>query len=71
MADLKDVIEQIASGPASVSNDGGSVQQQSLADVIAADKYLNSKDSTATSKRGLRITKLLPPGPSGSSTNVT
>lgn len=44
MADELDVtIRENAQGPAKVSGDAGSVEQHSLADQIAADRYLQSK----------------------------
>lgn len=60
--DLKDSIRQNASGPAKVSGDSGSVEQHSLADQIAADKYLASKTAAATKRRGLTLNKFVPPG---------
>lgn len=69
MADLTDRIEAAAAGPAQVSGDAGSVTEQSLADLIAADEYLrtvaaDSPASVAPTKphRGVRFTRLLPPG---------
>jgi hypothetical protein len=60
--ELADTIRQNAAGPAKVSGDSGSVEQHSLADQIAADKYLASKAAAATKRRGLTLNKLVPPG---------
>lgn len=60
--DLADTIRQNAAGPAKVTGDSGSVEQHSLADQIAADKYLASKAAAATKRRGLTLNKFVPPG---------
>lgn len=58
---LADTIESNAQGPRRAQNDMGSMEQHSLPDQIAADRYLRSK---AASKVGLgiRLVKLIPPG---------
>jgi hypothetical protein len=53
MSDLSSNIENNATAPAKVTSDGVSVEQHSLADQIAADKYLASK--TASRRKGLGI----------------
>lgn len=60
--DLADSIRQNALGPARVQGDAGSVEQHSLADQIAADKYLAGKDAAKKTTRGLRFNKFVPPG---------
>ena len=60
--DLNDSIRQNAQGPAQASGDAGLVQQHSLADQIAADKYLAGKDAVKKPTRGLRFNKFVPPG---------
>ena len=50
MADLTDDIEDNAGKPRAVTVDGQTVEQQSLPDQIAADKYL--KAATATAQNG-------------------
>ena len=63
MADELDVtIRENAQGPAKVAGDAGSVEQHSLADQIAADRYLQSKAAARGKQRGLRFSKLVPPG---------
>jgi hypothetical protein len=66
--DIKQVIEEAAAGPASVSGDAGTVTQHSLSELIKADEYLSktggAESTGAIEKRtrGLRFTKLLPGG---------
>jgi hypothetical protein len=60
--ELADTIRQNAASPAKVSGDSGSVEQHSLAEQIAADKYLASKAAGATKCRGLTLNKFVPPG---------
>lgn len=63
MADeLDDTIRQNAQGPAKATGDSGSVEQHSLKDQIEADKYLASKQAAKQKHRGLRFSKLVPPG---------
>lgn len=66
MPDLSERIEEVAAGPSSVSGDGHSVSQQSVGDLIAADKHLAAKSAAARAHMGLRFTKLVPPGARGS-----
>ena len=58
---LAGIILENAQGPARVKGDSSEVQQHSLRDQIAADKYLASKEAT---RRGLGaiFKKLVPPG---------
>ena len=60
--DLDDTIRENAEGPAKVTGDVGSVEQHSLRDQIEADRYLNSKKAANNKNRGLRFSKLVPPG---------
>ena len=63
MADsLADVIETNATGPAKASGDSGSMEQHSLPDQIAADRYLESKKAAQRKGFGIRLKKLVPPG---------
>jgi len=61
--DLDDTIRQNAKGPAKASGDAGSVEQHPLPDQIEADRFLASKEAVKSKKRGLRFSKLVPPGP--------
>lgn len=60
--ELDATIRQNAAGPAKVAGDAGSVEQHSLPDQIAADRYLKAKEAAASKRRGLRFSKLVPPG---------
>ncbi len=62
--DLKDTIRENAQGPAKAAGDAGSVEQHKLADQIAADRYLASKEAAKSKRRGLVFNKFVPPGAS-------
>ena len=51
-------IQTNAAAPAKVQSDAGSVEQHSLQDQIAADKYLNSKNAAAGTGLGVKFVKL-------------
>ena len=55
-------IEQNAQGPKKAQGDAGSVEQHSLPDQIAADRYLASKRAVKSKGKGIIISKLIPPG---------
>lgn len=61
-ADLEDTIRQNAEGPAKASGDAGSVEQHSLADQIAADRFLASKKATRKKGLGVKVSRIVPPG---------
>lgn len=52
----------VAQAPAEIQGDAGRVKEQSLSDLIAAEKYLRGKSAAATPRRGLRFTQISPPG---------
>lgn len=61
--DLDNAIEQNAAGPKQASADGVSVQQHSLPDQIAADKYLASKRAMSSNPgKAFARVKIVPPG---------
>ena len=63
MADeLDDAIRTNAEGPKSASGDSESMQQHSIPDQIAADRYLASKMAARAKGLGIRLTKVVPPG---------
>jgi len=63
MADeVTDAIEENAKGPKKASGDSGSFEQHSLPDQVEADKYLASKKAMKSPSRGVRFSKLIPPG---------
>ena len=55
-------IEQNAQGPKKAQGDTGSVEQHSLPDQIAADRYLALKKAVRARGKGIVISKLVPPG---------
>lgn len=59
---LDQSIRDNAQGPAEAHGDSGGVKQHSLKDQIAADRYLASKQAVQSRSRGIRFTKLTPPG---------
>lgn len=61
---LDETIRSNAQGPAKASGDSGSVEQHSLKDQIEADRFLASKAAVRSKSRGVRFTKLAPPGAS-------
>ena len=61
--DLSDTIEQSAKSPKQASADGVNVQQHSLPDQIAADKYLASKQAVSKNPaKAFTRVKIVPPG---------
>ncbi len=55
-------IRENASGPRRASGDSGSVDQHSLTQQIAADRYLASKEAAKAKRLGIRIGRMIPPG---------
>jgi hypothetical protein len=62
MPDLSDILEDAAAEPVEARGDAGSIRQRSLAELIEADRYLKSRDGLRRTDRGLKLTKLSPPG---------
>jgi hypothetical protein len=60
--DITDAIRENASGPSKASGDQGSFEQHSIPDQIAADRYLASKRAANKPHRGMRFTRIIPPG---------
>ena len=59
---LDQKIRENAQGPRRASGDSGSVEQHSLSDQIAADRYLASKDAAKAKRLGIRVGRMIPPG---------
>ena len=59
---LDNSILESAKAPAKVSGDSGSVEQHSLPDQIAADKYLASKNAAKSRGLGIKFIKISAPG---------
>ncbi len=60
--DFSNSIKQNAEGPRKASGDSGSVEQHSLTDQIAADKYLESKKASRAKGLGVKLAKISPGG---------
>ncbi len=60
--DLDNTIQENASGPRKASGDAGAVEQHSLTDQIAADKYLQSKQALSTKGLGIKLLQISPGG---------
>ncbi|MBN2133597.1 MAG: hypothetical protein JW741_29115, partial [Sedimentisphaerales bacterium] len=54
------IIKTNATGPKRASSDSGSVEQHSLNDQIAADKYLASKQASRSQGLGVKLAKIAP-----------
>ena len=61
--DLDDTIRQNAEGPKRARGDSGEMEQHSLSEQVAVDRYLNSKQAIKNGL-GVRLSKLVPPGAS-------
>lgn len=59
---LADAIAENAAGPKRASGDSLSVEQHSLQDQIAADRYLASKQAARAKGLGIRLAKISPGG---------
>ena len=63
MGDTLDTkLEENAAGPKKASGDVATVEQHSLPDQIAADRYLCTKKAARSRGLGIRFGKLRPPG---------
>ncbi|MBL0920917.1 MAG: hypothetical protein IBJ10_02175 [Phycisphaerales bacterium] len=60
--DLSEQIAENAAAPRRAQGDAGSVESHSLPDQIAADRYLASKAASKRADRGLRFSRIAPPG---------
>jgi len=60
--EIDNVISDNLKNPRCASGDAGSVEQHSLPDQIAADKYLQSKKASCKSGMGIKLVKLSPDG---------
>ena len=59
---LEQTIQNNAAGPKKASGDAGSVEQHSVADQIAADKYLESRKAARVKGLGVKLVKISPGG---------
>lgn len=62
MADLEQVIHDVAKNPHKAKGDSGSMETHKLTDLIAAQKFLSSSNAVDVNPiRGLRFSKFNPP----------
>ena len=59
---LDDTIRDNAAGPKRAKGDSAEMEQHSLSDQVAADRYLASKNATKKKGLGATFKKLVPPG---------
>ena len=59
---LENTIVDNAAGPKKAGNETGSVEQHSIPDQIAADRYIESKKAARRAGLGIKLTKLSPGG---------
>lgn len=59
---IEQSIRDNAAGPAEAHGDAGGMKQHSLKDQIEADRYLASKEAAKKKHRGLRLSRISPPG---------
>lgn len=62
MSTLEETIAENAAAPQEVEADGVRVRSKTLTEQIAADKYLKGTTSAEAGMRGMRLTRLVPPG---------
>lgn len=62
MADLTGDLTTQAVEPASSSSDGQSATARPVADIIAAQQFLDAKSALTKRRRGIAFSKLVPPG---------
>lgn len=60
--DLSNTIAENAAAPKRAQNETGSAEMHSIQDQITADRYLASKRAAKTKNRGLRFSRIAPPG---------
>jgi hypothetical protein len=60
--EIEENIRQNAAGPKRAKGDSAEMEQHSLSDQVAADRYLASKNATKKKGLGATFKKLVPPG---------
>lgn len=60
--ELRQQIESTAASPKRVRTDAGEVESQDIAKLIEVDKYLSGSRAVKAAHRGLRFSKIVPPG---------
>jgi hypothetical protein len=59
---ISEAINAALAGPKRVKGDAGEVEQHSIGDLIRADQYARSKCAASSPRRGIRFSKIVPPG---------
>jgi hypothetical protein len=60
--DLTDAIREAANAPRKTKVKSTEVEENPIGDLIAADQHLANKAAANRNHRGLRFTKIIPPG---------
>lgn len=60
--EIEDAIEDAAITPKSVEGDEGKVTARDIDELIKADEYLASKTAMRKKGKGIRFSKMIPPG---------
>lgn len=60
--EVSDALKSAAQQPKRVRTDAGEVEAHDLEQQIAADKYLAAKKASGNAHRGLRFSRIIPPG---------
>ena len=59
---IAEAITQVALGPKSSSENGRSITEQDISQLIAADNHIAQKTAGRRNHMGLRFSKIVPPG---------
>ena len=59
---ITDAISANVTGPKKAAGDAISIEQHSITEQIAADRYLASKDATSSKKLGIKLLRITPGG---------
>jgi hypothetical protein len=62
MPDLTDTIAEMATQPVEAQNETGRMRMRTVDEMIAADQYAKQGMAATKPHRGIRMTKLIPPG---------
>lgn len=60
--DLTDTIVDLASNPRIGEADGLKIEEHSIPDVVAGDRYILERRAASRRRGGIRITKIVSPG---------
>lgn len=61
-ANIADAIQQVALGPKTSSENGRTVTEHDVSQLIAADNHIAAKTAGRRNHMGLRFSKIVPPG---------